>query len=174
MATAISAHLYHLRMGPRKVRLVADTIRGAKVAPAEATLSLLPKAAAVPLRKLLQSAVANATHNFGAREEDLVIKSLTVDGGPMLKRSTPKAFGRAAPIRKRSSHVHLVLLSTQGDLTAKKAVLSSPVGAADLALENKGKEENETKKGARSAPQKPIKGAREGFFRKMFQRKAGM
>ena len=161
-------------MGPRKVRLVADAIRGAKVREAEGTLSLLPKAAAVPLRKLLQSAVANATHNFGAHEEDLLIQKLTVDPGPMLKRSTPKAFGRAAPIRKRSSHVHLVLKSTKGDLVAKNVVLAAPLSAADLVEKSKGKEEAATKKGARTSTQKPVKGAREGFFRKMFQRKSGM
>ncbi len=173
--STISAHLYHLRMGPRKVRLVADTIRGKHVAQAVSTLSLLPKAAALPLRKLLTSAVANATHNFGAHEDDLIVQSLTVDPGPMLKRSTPKAFGRAAPIRKRSSHIHLVLMSTKGVLTAKKTALAKPLGEADI-VKDQGvvKEGSEAKKAMRMGSQKPQKGAREGFFRKMFQRKAGM
>ena len=171
MASSLVTHLYHLRMGPRKVRLVADMIRGKRVAQAESILSLLPKAAALPLRKLLKSATANAEHNFSAKEDDLVIQSLTVDPGPMLKRSTPKAFGRAAPIRKRSSHVHMTLVSMQGKLVAKKTELAKPLSQIEVKSERGA---TEAKKSSPTGPVKPQKGARGGFLRKMFQRKSGM
>ena len=95
-------------MSPRKVRLLADLIRGKAVTSALAQLSVSPKAATTPLEKLLQSAVANAKSKQ-ASVEKLFVKSITVDGGPMLKRMRPRAFGRGAPIRKRTSHITIVL-----------------------------------------------------------------
>ena len=98
-----------LRLSPRKMRLVADLIRGLSVTEADAQLSLFQRAAALPLRKLLQSAIANAEHNFKLHREALRIKQITVDGGPTLKRFRPRAMGRAATIRKRTSHVTILL-----------------------------------------------------------------
>ena len=168
-----SAHMYHLRMSPRKVRLVADVVRGKSVAEAETILSFLPKLAAEPLKKLLHSAVANATHNFSADATDLMIAALTVDPGSMLKRFTPKAFGRAAPIRKRSCHIHLTLKSkSNAVLSSKKSELAKPVTADELqAALSKGSKEGAEKE-VRKGPEKPQKGAQGGFFRKMFQRKS--
>lgn len=105
----VHASLRFLRMSPRKVRLVVDAVRGMKVSAAETKLAFLPKLAAQPVQKLLRSAVANAEHNFHLKKEDLFIKTIVADGGPTLKRSAPRAFGRAAPIRKRTTHVTLVL-----------------------------------------------------------------
>jgi len=96
-------------MSPRKVRLVVDAVRGMSVTAAETKLTFLPKLAAYPVRKLLLSAIANAEHNFQLKKEDLSIKTIVADGGPTLKRSRPRAFGRAAPIRKRTTHITLVL-----------------------------------------------------------------
>ena len=96
-------------MSPRKVRLVIDSIRGLKALKAETQLTFMNKGAALPVLKLLRSAMANAEHNFHLRKEDLVVKTITADGGPILKRSRPRAFGRAAPIRKRSTHINLIL-----------------------------------------------------------------
>lgn len=107
--TEVNAKLRFLRMGPRKVRLVVDTIRGKKVLRALDILSVLPKKAALPILKLLNSAVANAKHNHSLAVEDLKISQIYVDGGPVLKRSMPKAQGRATPIRERTSHINLVL-----------------------------------------------------------------
>lgn len=98
-----------IRMSPRKVRLIADLIRGMSVAQADAQLSFYRRAAALPVRKLLQSAIANAEHNFHLNRTDLRIKTITVDGGPVLKRFRPRAMGRAAPLRKRTSHIALTL-----------------------------------------------------------------
>lgn len=105
----VIAHVRNLRMSPRKVRLVADLIRGKRVSDAEAELRFIPKAAALPVRKLLASAAANASHNFKLVKDTLVIKSITVNQGPTLKRFRPRAMGRAAPIRKRTSHITIIL-----------------------------------------------------------------
>lgn len=105
----IRAYLRHLRMAPRKVRLVADAVRGLTVQTAEVRLSFMKQQAAMPVLKLLRSAMANARHNFHLDPQTLSLKTITVDGGATLKRSRPRAFGRAAPIRKRTSHITIIL-----------------------------------------------------------------
>ncbi|KKW18713.1 MAG: 50S ribosomal protein L22 [Parcubacteria group bacterium GW2011_GWB1_50_9] len=105
----ITAELNYVAIAPRKVRLVADMIRGMDVARAETQLLFLTKRASHPLAKLLKSAVANAKNNFRVDESDLIVQRITVDGGPVGKRTRARAFGRAARIRKRTSHVTLVL-----------------------------------------------------------------
>lgn len=96
-------------MAPRKVRLVADLIRGKAVDPAITELTFLRKDAALPVLKLLKSAMANAEHNFKLDASTLRVKTITVDGGATLKRFRPRAHGSAAPIRKRTSHINLIL-----------------------------------------------------------------
>ena len=109
-------------MSPRKVRLVVDAVRGMAVAPALAQLTFMSRAAARPVKKLLESAIANAEHNFKLDREGLYIKSALVNQGPTLKRWRPRAMGSAAPILKRTSHVTLVLESKTGaKKEAKKA-----------------------------------------------------
>ncbi len=99
-----------IRMSPRKVRLVVDTIRGKNVAEALATLDYTPKAAAGPVRKVLKSAIANAENNQKADQvEELKVAKVYVDGGPTLKRFRPRAMGRAGRILKRTSHITIVL-----------------------------------------------------------------
>ena len=105
----ITAKLKYLRQSPRKVRLVADLIRGKNFSSALVELRHLPKRAPLPLEKLLRSALANASHNFQLDSSGFSIKDIRVDEGPMQKRFMPRAFGRSAPIRKRTSHVTLVL-----------------------------------------------------------------
>ncbi len=114
-------------MSPRKVRLVVDAVRGLPVGAAETRLQFLPKLAAEPVLKLLRSAIANAEHNFHLKKEDLVIKTLVVDQGPTIKRSRPRAFGRAAPIRKRTSHITLVLADEKPATAAKSKAKSVKV-----------------------------------------------
>jgi len=105
----VSAKARHVRMAPRKVRLVADLVRGMDLPAAEAQLTFVRKAAARPVLKLLRSAKANAEHNFKLEPSTLFIKTITVDGGPVLHRWRARAHGRAAPIRKRTSHITVVL-----------------------------------------------------------------
>ena len=115
----VKAHLRHLRIAPRKVRLVIDLVRGMSVEKALDQLSVLPKRSSLPVSKLIQSAVANAKHNFSLDEKSLVVKSIIANEGPKLKRWMPKAFGRANPILKRTTHITVVL---EGKETAKKPV----------------------------------------------------
>ena len=118
MKTQATAKLRHLRMAPRKVRLVADLIRGIAVEKALLRLQVLKKEAKRPVLKLLESGIANATNNFQIEKDTLRVKSITVDGGPILYRWMPKAMGRATPIRKRTSHITIVL---EGEVNEKKA-----------------------------------------------------
>lgn len=101
-------------MGPKKLRLIVDLIRGKRVERAQNILGLLNKKGAEPVLKLLNSAVANAKHNHNLEVSNLVVKSVMVDGGPVLKRFMPKAHGRATPVRERTSHVSLVLGEMEG------------------------------------------------------------
>ena len=120
----VKAHTRHLRMSPRKVRLVVDAVRGMAFEPALAQLTFMSRAAARPVKKLLESAIANAEHNFKLDREGLFIKSALVNQGPTLKRWRPRAMGAAAPILKRTSHITLVLESKTGAKkkeSAKKA-----------------------------------------------------
>lgn len=106
---AVKAKIRHLRMSPQKVRLVADTIRGKPVQVAVDQLKFMKRVAAKPLHKLILSAVSNADQKGDIDVDSLVIKELTVDGGPTLKRWMPRARGRADRILKRTSHVTIVL-----------------------------------------------------------------
>lgn len=106
----IKAQLNYLRIAPRKVRLAADLIRGKAAPQAKALLDFSLKRGAEPLKKLLDSAVANAKSNFAIdNEEDLYVAKITVDEGPKLKRWRARARGRAMQIQKKTSHVNLVL-----------------------------------------------------------------
>ncbi|MDP3962742.1 MAG: 50S ribosomal protein L22 [bacterium] len=109
----IKASLVNFRQSPRKVRSVANLVRGKSVSSALDTLNFLSKKAADPLYGLLQSAIANAKNNHNLEKEGLMIKELRVDAGVTLKRSMPRARGSASRINKRSSHVLLVLAPTQ-------------------------------------------------------------
>lgn len=104
------AVLKFVRVPPRKARLVIDLIRGRDVEQALTIIRFTPKRAARVIGKVLKSAMANAHHNHGARELDrLFVKAAFVDEGPRWKRWTPRAMGRATPIRKRTSHITIIL-----------------------------------------------------------------
>jgi large subunit ribosomal protein L22 len=99
----------YIRISPQKARLVADVVRGMGVDQAITTLRFMPKKGAAILRKVIESAVANATQDDGADVDNLYVKKILVDGGPSLKRIRPRAQGRATGIIKRSSHITVVL-----------------------------------------------------------------
>jgi len=103
------AHARYVRIAPRKARLVVDLIRGKSVGEALAILRHTPKAASPIVEKLLNSAIANAEHNYQMNVERLYISQAYVNEGPTLKRYRPRAQGRAFPIRKRTSHITLVV-----------------------------------------------------------------
>lgn len=103
------AKLRYLRTAPRKVRLLIDLIRGMKADEAIAQLENSQKNAATSVLKLLKSAIANAINNENLDEKTLVVKTVFVDKGPMLKRWMPRAMGRAASIHKHTSHITIIL-----------------------------------------------------------------
>lgn len=112
--TQVTSHLNNLRIAPRKVRLLADLVRGLPLSEALLTLEFQAKRAARPLRKLLLAAAADAEHNFKLKKGDLVIGRIVVNSGVTMKRYMPRAFGRAAMIRKRGSNVMVTLVSQTG------------------------------------------------------------
>ncbi|HOO89956.1 MAG TPA: 50S ribosomal protein L22 [Syntrophales bacterium] len=99
----------HVRISPQKARLVVDLIRGKKAEEADTMLGFTRKKAALIVRKVLKSAMANAAQNPNIDEKILYVKQVYVDQGPTMKRWRARAQGRAAPIRKRTSHITVVL-----------------------------------------------------------------
>ena len=118
--TEVKAHNRNLRMSPRKVRLVVDMVRGMDVAPAIDQLKYLNKAAARPVRKLLESATANAKHNNQIERDNLFVKTIVVNEGPTMKRFMPRAMGASGSIRKRTSHITVVLAAKDESKVVKK------------------------------------------------------
>jgi len=118
----VIAKLRYLRIAPRKVRLVADLIRGKKIEEAQTILNFVRKKAALPLLKLLNQAVANAKNNFRLEEKNLFIEKIFVDEGPRLKRTFPRARGRADTIQKKTSHVTIVLNEIKEKPTTKEKI----------------------------------------------------
>jgi len=105
----VTARARYVRVSPRKARLVTDLVRGKKVGEALNVLAFTQKAFAKTLTKLINSAVANAQQNKQTDVDTLMVKRISVDGGPTLKRFMPRAQGRATMIRKRTSHITVVL-----------------------------------------------------------------
>jgi large subunit ribosomal protein L22 len=103
----------YVRITPRKCNQVLDLIRGQGVEQAQTTLQFTPKLGARIVQKVLKSAVANALHESKTRIEDLYVKEAVVGAGPTLKRWLPRAQGRATPLRKRMSHVSIVVASKE-------------------------------------------------------------
>ncbi len=105
----VQAKLRHYRMAPRKARLVTDMIKGMDVEKAINTLQLTPKKCAPVIKKLVESAVANADQRGDMDVDALYIRSVFVDEGPTMRRFQPRAMGRATRINKRSSHITVIL-----------------------------------------------------------------
>jgi len=148
----VKAYARNIRIAPRKVRLVIGLVRGMDVEKAAAQLKFIRKASALPVLKLLNSAIANAEHNFKLDSGDLYIKTITADGGPMMKRWRSRAFGRAAPIRKRTSHISIVLSEKPKEGKAAAAAVVKTAEARGKKPEAKAKE---TKPAAVKEAKKP-------------------
>lgn len=161
----ISAKLNYLRIAPRKMRLVTNSIKGLPINEAEAQLTINPKKASEPLLKLLRSAIANSKQK-GLNSESLFIKEARVDQGPMLKRQMPRAMGRATMIQKKTSHVLLILAEKDKSYKARFTILKKE-------KIKKKKEEISKKdksKGDETKESRPKE--KQGFVKKMFRRKA--
>ncbi len=98
-----------IRISPRKVRIVGDLIKKRNINDAMGILTYMPQKASFILKKLLDSAIANARQKKYVDVDNLYVKNVIVDGGPMMKRFLPRAMGRATKIRKRISHITMIL-----------------------------------------------------------------
>ena len=125
------ATLRYARVAPSKVRQVVRNIRGLDVDEARAVLELETKSVAGDVRKVLDSAVANAEHNHELDVDDLYIDDVTVEEGPVLKRFRPRAMGRATRIRKRTSHITVTVAEATPAPTTPARQASAPDHSAD-------------------------------------------
>jgi len=165
------AKLKYLHIAPRKVRLVADNIKGKHIVEAESQLVYSPHRVAKALLKLLRSAINNAV-NKKLDKDKLYINSIVVNQGPMLKRWLPRAMGRATPIQKKMSHINIIL-EEKGPYGRYK-IPQAKITKSEKALVKEKKEETKT----REIKKKPIlkvdeskKKSQGGFVKKIFRRK---
>ncbi|MBI2577395.1 MAG: 50S ribosomal protein L22 [Candidatus Wildermuthbacteria bacterium] len=172
-----TAKLRYLRIAPRKVRHVADIIRGKQVPQAETLLRFAVRKAADPILKTLRSAVASARVNHGIDETNLYISKITVDEGPKLKRIEPRARGAAYPIQKKSSHITIELeevipgkgAAIKMEPVIKEKAETQETEAKSGAQENDEKREYSPRRGAAKQRQSAKKGR---GIQKIFRRKA--
>lgn len=164
-----TAKLNHLHIAPRKVRLIADGIRGLRVNEAEAQLMFRPQRSSGPLLKLLRSAVANAKNNDKLNPDKLIVKTIFVDQGPVMKRFLPRSMGRATPLLKRTSHVTIILeegltaVAPRFNINVSKKIKTSKEKSKKAKLKTEKKE-------ITKEIQRPKEKA--GFFKKIFRRKS--
>lgn len=131
---AVKAIAKGVHMSPRKVGVVASLVRGRTVADAIVILDHAPRRAAQPIKKVIESARANADHNHNLKPDTLQIVSIQVSPGPRFKRYRPAAHGRALPFQRRTSHIHVVV---DGEARAPKAAKSSKPKAESKEEEKK-------------------------------------
>lgn len=169
----IKAELKYLHISPRKVRLVASLIKGMDMPHAEFQLSRMPKRSSGVLLKLLKSAVANAVHNFDMKDRTgLYIKQIVVNEGPVLKRMMPRALGRGALIKKRMSHVKLVLDTKETHVSARaKKKKEGPV-VRDITAQDLGEGGAKIKAGNDNERNLQTRRNAPSFVRRVFRRKA--
>lgn len=179
-------------MSPRKVRLVIDVVRGAKVNDALNQLKFVNKRATEVVEKLIKSAIANAVNTYELEQDNLFVKEIRVDEGATMKRWMPRARGRATPVRKRTSHIMLTLgeIVDSGEKKSKSQRLEAPISLTSRAKEAEGVKEE---KKAEVEPETDEKGKKivdprgegkgkntkiegkntKGFGSKVFRRKSG-
>ncbi len=190
----VKASARYIRISPRKVRLVVSLVRGMKLASAYEQLKFVGKGAAEPVRKAIASAAANAVHNFELSEENLLVKEIRVDGGPVLKRWLPRAHGHASPLRKRMSHIMVTLgeIKDSGVKAGRKEAAEAPMklgaapkedegiktetkaaGRPNDPIEDKAKKIVDPRREGRANNNRNEGGGKQGFTSKLFNRKSG-
>jgi len=167
----VQAKAKWVRTSPRKVRLVARTLRNLPVSEALVACSFMPKSAARDVAKVIRSAQANAENNFNLVRDDLVIKDIRVEPGPMLKRGQPRAMGRLFSIFKRTSHITAIVEDRPGVVRRRTAALprapqpatrpSPTAGATAAARAAAASQPATTESDERQAPAKPKRGKAE-------------
>jgi len=170
----IKAKLSYLRISPRKVRMATDLVRGLKATDAQNQLRFSVKKGALPVLKLLNSAIANAKHNFGIDVNGLYIEKIVVNTAPMLKRWKARSRGMANPIKKRASHIELILKDAGGLKKAKKKSVKKGEVSAEIESSEKSErtERIERKTSFRPEKEKSAKVKKENISQKIFRRKA--
>jgi|SRR3989344_3196706 len=169
-----TVQLNYLRMAPRKVRLIANLVKGLPVNEAEAQLMNWSRRAAEPILKLLRSAIANALHNKKMDKNKLVVEIIRVDQGPTLKRFLPRAQGRATDIHKKTSHVTLTIKEIDKTLSSRFTILTKEPKEKSV---RSGKEKVVKSKKTAPKPEmtestkKPVE-KQDGFIKKIFNRKS--
>lgn len=191
----VKASAKHIKKSPRKVRLVVDLVRGLEVDKALAQLKFSKKWAALPVSKLIDSGIANAVNNYELDRKNLFVKEIKVNDGTTLHRWMPRAYGRATPIRKRTSHIDLVLaeIKDSGKKGPKKQKIEAPIKLGAEPKKDDGVKIKEKKDENKSEEDKQEKGkdiidprgegkgkytrsegkSGKGFIGKMFRRKSG-
>ncbi len=165
------AELNNLRIAPRKVRLVASVLRGRSANAALAELQVINARSSGPIAKLLKSAIANAK-NKQMDTNKLFIESIMVDQGPMLKRSLPRAMGRATPIHKKFSHVTLILAESDKFKTPRFTIYEKPKKKKDRKGDNAKKPKfKETEPKEKEAGPAKADETKSDFTKRIFKRK---
>lgn len=168
----ITAKLRHLKIAPRKTRIVADLIRGLSVNEAQARLMLGARRPNVALLKLLSSAIANASANEKLKPESLYVKEIRVDQASKLVRYWPRARGAMGKIEKKASHVTLVLGEYEKTRISRFTVLPKPKKVKPEAADKKQKPKDQEKPQFSEKVSGPKIKEGGGFFRKVFRRKS--
>jgi len=176
----VKAKAKYIKTAPRKARLVAGVIRGLDVELALSKLAVMDKRAVKPISKLLNSAIANAEHNYELNRANLFIEQISVNDGPTAFRWMPKAFGRATPIRHRTSIIDIVL--AEKNPTEKKKIKKAKKEVGEEEKVEKTTEnavETDAKKKAVKTFKDdkkvaPRKGSEKSLIKKVFRRKTGM
>ena len=181
----VKATARYIQVSPQKMRLVADMVRNEPVDLALEHLRFSSKKASLPLAKLINSAIANAIHNFELKKENLYIKTLTVDGGPVLQRFKPRAYGSPSAIHKRTSHINIVLEERHNGRKKQSrsmfnqiARIRSPRTEEHKHDHSHDKEEGDVDKNIKTPKQAPrseekTKGNKVSLKRRLFNRKSG-
>ncbi|MCH7605058.1 50S ribosomal protein L22 [Patescibacteria group bacterium] len=183
-----TAKLRYIRIAPRKVRLVADQVRGKKVKEAQRVLGFTMNRASLPVLKTLLSAMAAARNNFEGEEANLYISNITIDEGPKFKRYRARARGAAYPIQKKTSHITIVIdeieeVKREKKKSMKKTTETSKAGTAQTRTTPlTSVEPDSTTAGKETPPDKPIyrpetgrevpKPRKESRIKRLFRRKA--
>lgn len=169
------ASLRHMRIAPRKMRLVAHLIKHMDVSRAQAQLFLHERRPAQPLLKLLQSAIANAK-NKGLDEKKLVVADIRVDGGAMLKRWMPRAQGRATPIQKKTSHITITLKESEKQVQSEFIVEKKKKDKKEKTKQQNKKQKmdvrEEKEQETKTESKVESKTQDKGFIKQVFRRKS--
>ncbi|MEK7543182.1 MAG: 50S ribosomal protein L22 [Patescibacteria group bacterium] len=170
--TQVKAQLKHLRVAPRKTRLVVDIIRNMRVNEAEANLLSMPNRAAPQILKLLRSAMANAKNNAKLDPTTMYIKEIRVDQGPKLRRWTPRARGGGSRIEKKTSHISITLGVLDGKIEQRFIIQSKKIKKDNkIKAPKKAGKKNEKHGESDTKPVREKHETKKGIIPKLFSRK---